>query len=264
MTIDDVGRQLRTQAVSVAERAFAPYSRRMEGCVVLLDDGSMVAGARVESASFSLLIPASINALSTVAALGRSDAVAIAVSHEPTSAERAILESTFAGNFAGRASGVFVRTGRRALPSPASWLDPTVDRESAGIEAARAIAARAVVPQSDFPVGCIAVTDRGHAVPGVNVEHDDWARVICAERNALGTIITYDLGVVETMHLTCIRDPGGTPCGACRQLLAELAPDAEICMDRGADAAFVATSSSLLPGAFAGSAIPGHLGFRSS
>jgi cytidine deaminase len=264
MTRTDTESLLLRHAADVAERSHVPYSGRPQGCVILLEDGSLVAGARVESASFSLVIPASINALSTLAAMGRRDAVAMAISREPASADRAVLESTFAGTFKESTPGIFRRSTRDNLPAPTTWLDPRVPTPSDGIADARAIAERAIVPESDFPVGCIAVTRDDISVPGVNVEHEDWARVICAERNALGTIVTYGLGEVKTLYLTCLRDPNGTPCGACRQLLAELAPEAEICMDRGDAPPLTATPSSLLPGAFAGGAIPTRSGSSSS
>jgi len=101
-------------------------------------------------------------------------------------------------------------------------------------------------------VGALFETDTGHRVPGVNVEHPDWARILCAERNALGTVQSYALGAVVRGFLSCVDDPGGTPCGACRQWLAELAPASNLWMDRH-DAPPARTSvSDLLPGSFRG------------
>jgi cytidine deaminase len=248
--------ELARHAADVAKRSHAPYSGRQEGVVLILDDGTLVAGARVESASFSLVIPAATNALSTLASSGRDDVTALVASTPFTAHDHAMLSQTFAGTFRLSGDALMLRRGISSLPTLTSWLDPTVPRPSSGIDAAREIAQRAVVPESDFPVGCIAVTKEGIAVPGVNVEHEDWARVICAERNALGTLITYGLGTAASLYLTCLKDASGTPCGACRQLLAELAPEAEILMDRGNGEPLASSPLDLLPGAFAGSAIP--------
>jgi cytidine deaminase len=87
------------------------------------------------------------------------------------------------------------------------------------------------------------------------VEHPDWARILCAERNALGTVQSYALSEPEHLFLTCDEDPEGTPCGACRQLLVELAPDTTLWMDRHSEPPEQSTISALLPGSFRGHAL---------
>ncbi len=84
------------------------------------------------------------------------------------------------------------------------------------------------------------------------MEHEDWTRILCAERNALGTAISYGLTGLHTMYLTCLCDPQGTPCGACRQLLTEQAPALVLWMDRGDAPPASATPEALLPGFFSG------------
>jgi homotetrameric cytidine deaminase len=124
-----------------------------------------------------------------------------------------------------------------------------------GIERARDVAARAYVPASEFPVGAILETTDGRLVPGVNVEHPDWSRILCAERNAVGTAYAYGKRSARRLFLTCANDPEGTPCGACRQVLAELTPEAALWMDRHDDAPERAQLSDLLPGSFRGQAL---------
>ncbi|MDX1740955.1 MAG: hypothetical protein R3178_06660, partial [Rhodothermales bacterium] len=111
------------------------------------------------------------------------------------------------------------------------------------------------IPESSFPVGCVAVLENGLAVPGVNVEHPDWTRILCAERNVAGTVASYGLPPISRLYLSCPEDPAGSPCGACRQVLAELAPGSTIVMDRNPGAAETTTPEKLLPGSFTGTAL---------
>jgi homotetrameric cytidine deaminase len=138
-------------------------------------------------------------------------------------------------------------------------LDPfhptRIATEADGVQAARTIAETAYVPSSNYPVGALAETADGHLVPGVNVEHPDWARILCAERNALGTSLSYAAGPIRRLFLTCLDDEAGTPCGACRQLLAERAPETALWMDRHEHPPEHARISELLPGSFRGRAL---------
>lgn len=249
---------LRAEAQAVADRAYVPYSGRHEAVVLLLSDGTWVPGVRVENASFSLLIPALVNAYSTAVAAGRRDVVAV-VGSQPMLPEAEAFLHALPVAFDKVADDAFVATDREALPALGDRLDPFLpeaspDDEAEGITLARDIAARAYVPESDFPVGCVLVTDEG-LLPGVNVEHSDWTRILCAERNAVGTAITWGAAPASALYLTCLKDPEGSPCGACRQVLAELATGATLWMDRGSASPEATTPEQLLPGAFTGEAL---------
>ncbi|QXD14713.1 cytidine deaminase [Rhodocaloribacter litoris] len=250
---------LRRQARQAAARSHVPYSNRPAGAVLLLEDGRLVPGVRVESASFSLTIPALLNAFTTAVAARRHDVVAAVLSHASDAGEAAFMTATPAGTFTPAGPDAFVRPGTGPLPAPAGLLSPFLDVErpddpGAGLRLAREVARRAHVPASNFPVGCVLETAEG-LVPGVNVEHEDWARILCAERNALGTAVTYGLTKLHTLYLSCLRDPDGTPCGACRQLLTEQAPALVLWMDRGAAPPASSRPEALLPGFFSGGAL---------
>ena len=258
--LDETLNRLREAARAASAHAYVPYSGRPAAAALLLSDGQWVPGVRVESASFSLLIPALLNAFTTAVAAGRPDVVAVVLDHAFLPEEVAFMRSTPEGRFAQVAPDAFVRGDGEAMPPVGPRLspfldDPPPDDPEAGIALARQVAERAHIPASAFPVGCVLVTDDGHLVPGVNVEHADWARILCAERNALGTARTYGLGEAEALYLTCLKDPAGTPCGACRQLLSELAPAATLWMDRGQKPPEATTPPRLLPGAFTGKAL---------
>jgi homotetrameric cytidine deaminase len=240
-----------------------PFSGTPTAAVLLLSDGTWVPGVRVESASYSLTLPALLNAYTTAVAAGRAtDAVAFVRSPPVRREERLYVEELPHGPFEARAADAWLQgagTEDGALPPPTDPLDPFVDDtlgdDQDGIVHARRLAERAHVPSSDFPVGALLETSDGRLVPGVNVEHPDWARILCAERNALGTARSYDATPGDRLFLTCPEDPNGTPCGACRQLLAERAPEVDLCMDRHHDAPEHAGVWDLLPGSFRGHAL---------
>ncbi len=255
---DAVLRTLRTHAEAAAARAHVPYTQTPEAAVLLLSDGTYVPGVRIESATFSLLIPPLLGALTTATAAGRRDVVAAVMPRPLTADEALLVRQALDVPFDTTANGTALRT-TAALPPVGERLDPRLSGpvppdEAAGIARARHVAKRAHVPDSNFPVGCVLETTDGACLPGVNVEHPDWARILCAERTALSTALTYGL-TPKRLYLTCLLDEGGSPCGACRQLLTEHAPDLPVIMDRGEAAPEHTTPSRLLPSAFSGDAL---------
>ncbi len=120
------------------------------------------------------------------------------------------------------------------------------------LQQARQAALRAHCPYSHFRVGAALVAD-GQIFVGVNVEISSYGLTLCAERTALATAVTAGAGQVTQLAVACIDAPAGaplnkrTPCGACRQWLADLAPHATIYID-GVPGEF--SISDLLPYAF--------------
>lgn len=100
--------------------------------------------------------------------------------------------------------------------------------ERALLRAAARARESAVAPYSKFKVGAALMARSGKIVTGANVESASYGLTCCAERVALFSALT-----AGHKHFTAIavvaRAPGGaTPCGACRQLLAEYAPGATV------------------------------------
>jgi cytidine deaminase len=254
---------LREHAQELIPRAHVPFSEAPTAAVLLLDDGRWIPGVRVESASYSLTLPAVLNAYTTAVAAGMGAAVAALVLSRPFRREEALYVDELAhGPYEKADDDAWLRgglVGDGALPSVgdplAPVLDGSLDTAAEGIDVARRAARQAYVPTSDYPVGAVLDLGDGRLVPGVNVEHPDWARILCAERNALGTVQSYALPTPQHLFLTCDEDPDGTPCGACRQLLAELAPDTTLWMDRRDEPPERTTVSALLPGSFRGHAL---------
>jgi cytidine deaminase len=96
------------------------------------------------------------------------------------------------------------------------------------IRAAALARQRAVAPYSKFKVGAALLTSSGQIIGGANVESASYGLTCCAERVALFNALTSGQQHFAAVAVVA-RAPGGPmPCGACRQLLAEYAPEAKV------------------------------------
>ena len=87
---------------------------------------------------------------------------------------------------------------------------------------------RAVAPYSKFKVGAALLAKNGEIISGANVESASYGLTCCAERVALFNALTSGKKKFVAVAVVA-RAPGGPmPCGACRQLLAEYAPEAKV------------------------------------
>lgn len=93
------------------------------------------------------------------------------------------------------------------------------------IEAARALLPRASAPYSRFHVAAALLDASGEVHPGVNVESASYGLSICAERNALFGAIARGARDFRSIAIVSTGSTPVLPCGACRQLLFEYAPD---------------------------------------
>jgi len=87
---------------------------------------------------------------------------------------------------------------------------------------------RAVAPYSGFSVGAALLASSGRVYSGVNVESASYGLTICAERVALFKAMSEGERQFEAMAVVASVAGGAMPCGACRQLLAEYAPQAVV------------------------------------
>jgi cytidine deaminase len=120
------------------------------------------------------------------------------------------------------------------------------------VRAAAQARQRAVAPYSNFKVGAALLTRSGEIITGANVESASYGLTCCAERVALFNALTS--GKRDFVAVAVVaRAPGGPmPCGACRQLLAEYAPQASVWVadSRALRALKEFSVSELLPAAF--------------
>jgi cytidine deaminase len=132
----------------------------------------------------------------------------------------------------------------------------TADR--ALCEAALAARAHAYAPYSRFAVGAALRTAEGRVFVGCNVENASYGLTICAERNALAAAVAAGARDFTCVAIaTEVRQPA-SPCGACRQVLAELAPALQVLLVNPAGRVVRHRLSSLLPERFEPSQLQGR------
>ncbi len=112
----------------------------------------------------------------------------------------------------------------------------------------------AVAPYSKFKVGAALLTKSGQIIGGANVESASYGLTCCAERVALFNALTSGARDFVAVAVVARIKKGPMPCGACRQLLAEYAPDAKVFVADSDALGKISTHSvkKLLPSAFVG------------
>lgn len=133
---------------------------------------------------------------------------------------------------------------------------PTVTPEEVKflIELASEARRRAYAPYSNYLVGAALRTKSGRIFTGVNIENAAYPTTICAERVAIFSAVAQ--GEREFEALAVVTSNGGSPCGSCRQVMAEFGLDMVVLIaDAGGKLIQQTSVSELLPGAFT----PKHL-----
>ena len=127
---------------------------------------------------------------------------------------------------------------------------PAFDEEAL-LEAARAVRVCAYAPYSGFTVGAALLAEDGTVFAGCNVENAAYPTTLCAERAAIGTAVA--AGARRFTAVAVVAGGGGPcwPCGMCRQVLSEFAPDLLV-LSAGSDGVVVrrTLSTQLLPDVF--------------
>ncbi len=98
------------------------------------------------------------------------------------------------------------------------------------------VRARAYAPFSKYFVGASLLTKSGKIVVGCNVENSTYGATICAERSAVVNMVSQGLEELLACVVASRAPDAATPCGVCRQVLAEFAqrlPIVAIGLDEG-------------------------------
>lgn len=101
------------------------------------------------------------------------------------------------------------------------------------LECAAAAMEKSYSPYSRFPVGAAIECADGSVFTGCNIENCALGSTICAERVAVGNAVSN--GHTDFVRIAIISKGANycVPCGACRQVLVEFAPDMEVLCSRG-------------------------------
>lgn len=118
------------------------------------------------------------------------------------------------------------------------------------LEKAWSVLENAHSPYSKLRVGAALRARDGRVFSGCNVENASFGLTICAERTAIGSAVSE--GVTEFEAIAIVSDAGTLlmPCGACRQVLAEFAPDLKVIVGARDGARSEVALTELLPSSF--------------
>jgi cytidine deaminase len=131
----------------------------------------------------------------------------------------------------------------------------TKQEKQALIDLANTARQRAYAPYSNYPVGSALRTKTGRIYTGVNVENAAYPQTMCAERVAIFKAVSEGEKKFEVISI--VTDNGGSPCGGCRQVMAEFGLDTIVLLADGDGRLITETTvRELLPDAFT----PIHLG----
>jgi cytidine deaminase len=125
----------------------------------------------------------------------------------------------------------------------------TQDEQNYLLELANEARRRAYAPYSNYRVGAALRTRSGRLFTGVNVENAAYPTTMCAERVAIYKAVSE--GELEFEAIAVATSNGGSPCGSCRQVLAEFGLETLVIIgNETGQILSTASVAELLPGAF--------------
>jgi cytidine deaminase len=109
---------------------------------------------------------------------------------------------------------------------------------------------RAYAPYSRFAVGAALLTKDGRVYHGCNIENASYGLTICAERNAVWKAVSEGVTEFAAIAVTARDGRGAPPCGSCRQVLHEFAPNSTVYWRDARGRILKRKLTELLPNAF--------------
>lgn len=127
-----------------------------------------------------------------------------------------------------------------------------LEKEQAGKLVAHAQKAyeNAYAPYSRYKVGAAVLWDSGRITSGANVENASYGLTVCAERNAVFQGIILGEKRISAIAVAMPQPEMPSPCGACRQVIREFAPDCAVYLVNGRGDTIQTSLRTLLPDSF--------------
>ena len=107
---------------------------------------------------------------------------------------------------------------------------------------------KAICPYSNYPVGAALLSDDNNIIIGFNIESKAYPTTLCAERVAIFSALSQ--GYTNFIAMSVVTTDGATPCGSCRQIIAEYAGDIPIIISDSNKNFKETTAFKLLPSPF--------------
>lgn len=221
--------------------SYAPYSEHNEYCLVKGESGLFYPGVLVENISFPLTISAVHGAICSCLANGDRP---VAIYQDGPESE--LMEYW---------KSEFQLQRLDSLPDSPEIFDPLMPPETDVLPALQKLTEHCVIPHSGFPVTALLETGKG-IIPGVNIEVSAWSLGLCAERTAIFRAVTAGLDQqLGKLHIYAPKGEFSSPCGACRQVLAEFMPREQIVLHHSNLTTSTHFVKDMLPYGFTGSSL---------
>jgi cytidine deaminase len=128
-------------------------------------------------------------------------------------------------------------------------MEITDNQRAELVERGRQARGSAYAPYSNYPVGAALLTNSGQIYAGANVENASYPLSMCAERVAVFKAVTNR--ELKPLAISVVSENGGSPCGACRQVLSEFGLETIVILADGkGNVVRETTVRDLLPHAF--------------
>lgn len=228
---------------SLFSRAYTPYSHKENACLVESKNGKFYAGVRVENISFPITIPAT------------QAACAICLSEGELPAKIYVQNSDLDQlHFWSDEFDLEVIETENPPVDQLENLYHSAEADFTPLPKLKDLLNQAITPNSDFPVSALLFTKSGY-FEGVNVEVSDWTKGICAERVTIAKAIAAGITEFDRLEIHTRKGEVSSPCGTCRQVIAELLPYHDIKLHHSDGTLSEHLSVDLLPFSFKSSAL---------
>lgn len=215
--------------------SYTPYTGKDESCLVQGESGLYYPGVRVENISFPLSISAIQSAVCSC--LGNGD--------RPKKVHNLSSKSELFDQWV-REFEMEILTEE---PQDPNLFNP-VRNSSMDIPAElRELTKKSVTIHSNFPVAALLDVGEGF-IEGVNIETEIWSLGLCAERVAITRALAAGYTEFKSIHIYAPKGEFCSPCGACRQVLAEFMPTQTAVLHHGDGTLSKHNISQLLPFGF--------------